>query len=724
MNIKRNISIQLNRIAKAFYHPKRTFNRVLTDFFEFNLRRIKINTRLVIAFIVFSVIPILMLGGFSFIKSSNAIESKIETYSVQVVDQVSQSISLQMKKYEAICTELITYSDAVAGVDRYLTVSSSFDKSVTHVERIIPPFVAKFSDNSNIISIFLKIQRRNELLRVLNTDSNNNLLTIEDTVSLDKAASSTSSSGIWLSKKLINGRDSVVYVKHSVPYTINDNVPKYYDFKLSLYTVYDQRFLSSIYRSVDLGKNVDLFVMDSKGMVISSKDLDKIPPNNLYKDESLLSNLTDANNKRVNSFASTLGNSKYLVTFSNIKDTDWYVVSTIPYTYLRSESNSVLWSIIGIAIIILSLSMIFSFLLTMSISMPLKRMLALMDEASMGNLYVNIEDNQSDEIAVVLHKFNSMVENIRNLILRVRISSDSVVQDAEELAAFSKVSQVTSSQTASAVQQISQSATDQVNDTIQCVKHVTSLSEDINRVVDNITHASDITINTKKLSDSTLDSIKSLNIKANETRKVSEDITKNINSLSIEMKEIKKIIKLIVEIVEQTKLLSLNASIEAARAGETGKGFAVVAKNIKSLADKSKRSLTDISNIINSIQAKTDEMVLSVDDADKMINLQLEAVSEVDKSFRTIHHAMDQIIINMDSSKQSLSKALVSKEHALTSIDNIHVLSTNTASATQEVSVSACDQEAGAWQLADLALKLNDMARELNNIVDVFRIND
>ena len=176
--------------------------------------------------------------------------------------------------------------------------------------------------------------------------------------------------------------------------------------------------------------------------------------------------------------------------------------------------------------------------------------------------------------------------------------------DAEGLASLSKVSQAASSQTATAVQQITKSTADQVNNTTLCVEHVTSLSDDINQVVNNIVQTSDIILNTKKYSDSTLDSIRSLKVKACETQNVSENITQTINSLKTEMKEIQKIIKLIGEIVEQTKLLSLNASIEAARAGEFGKGFAVVAKNIKQLADKSKNSLTDISNIINKIQKK------------------------------------------------------------------------------------------------------------------------
>ena len=55
--------------------------------------------------------------------------------------------------------------------------------------------------------------------------------------------------------------------------------------------------------------------------------------------------------------------------------------------------------------------------------------------------------------------------------------------------------------------------------------------------------------------------------------------------------------------------------------------------------------------------------MLLADDAGNIINIQLEAVAEVDK-LRTIYNAMEEIISKMNSSQESLSKALVSKEHA------------------------------------------------------------
>lgn len=72
-------------------------------------------------------------------------------------------------------------------------------------------------------------------------------------------------------------------------------------------------------------------------------------------------------------------------------------------------------------------------------------------------------------------------------------------------------------------------------------------------------------------------------------------------TLTQSAKEASDILNVIGDIADQTNLLALNAAIEAARAGEHGRGFAVVADNIRELADKTSKSLSQIKATIGLI---------------------------------------------------------------------------------------------------------------------------
>ena len=77
-----------------------------------------------------------------------------------------------------------------------------------------------------------------------------------------------------------------------------------------------------------------------------------------------------------------------------------------------------------------------------------------------------------------------------------------------------------------------------------------------------------------------------------------KSLTGSVQDINRNSEETGKIIKSIDEIAFQTNLLALNAAVEAARAGEAGKGFAVVAEEVRNLAQRAGEAARNTSGLI------------------------------------------------------------------------------------------------------------------------------
>ena len=129
-----------------------------------------------------------------------------------------------------------------------------------------------------------------------------------------------------------------------------------------------------------------------------------------------------------------------------------------------------------------------------------------------------------------------------------------------------------------------------------------------------------------------------------------QDTSKRIKRLGESSQEIGEITELISDITEQTNVLALNAAIQAASAGEAGRGFSVVAEEVQRLAERSGDATRQISALVRTIQADTQDAVAAMErstqgvvEGARLSDSAGTALSEIDRVSRRLAELIEAI---------------------------------------------------------------------------------
>lgn len=387
------------------------------------LRRVEIRFRLIGAFFLLALVPIVVSGYISYVESTAAIKQKAGVFSKEIVKQVSKNVLLRMEHIDRESSLLVLSDRVQNGMTAIATGSESqrIDARQDMTRLLLEHYGATDSINQKYL-----LDRHDRIM-----DSQVFAQLTRGVTSLVKQAPDLGGRPYWASYDNGVGQQGIGMVRSII--SKSDNRPLGH-----LVLVVRPEHFSTIFNDVALGSGSEIYVCDAR----NGKIIVRGNGTTAAADDSVEPDLVNVIARRdadaeLNGFVPFKGihGSNFFAAYSRIPGTTWFVMETIPEAALMAEARSVRDQIVFVGISGFLLAICFAYVISHSISSPLKELVGKMhDTGDDAGAQMDVEadlhahTHGQDELARLAQRFEIMRAAIRQKIEKINEINASLEQ--------------------------------------------------------------------------------------------------------------------------------------------------------------------------------------------------------------------------------------------------------------------------------------------------------
>jgi len=395
---------------------------------------------------------------------------------------------------------------------------------------------------------------------------------------------------------------------------------------------------------------------------------------------------------------------------------------------LQKENNNsaqnTMIMFVSISLLAILIIILIGYIIKLTIRKPLVLLQNDMEKVAAGDLTTRTPYKANNELGHIVQSFNSMLDNLQQLIANVKMTTQEVISTTEGVLQDTNRASSISNEVVQTVLEVKTKIEGQVTSIQESSSSMEEITTGVQTVAESSAVVAEVAVTTTERINIGSEVINHSILQMNSVHDVVEETSKVINKLVTRTQQIDTALAAITNIAEQTNLLALNAAIEAARAGENGKGFAVVAAEVRDLAEQSKESAKEVNHLIKSIQQDTQDTVNVMRKGQQKAVEGKEAAHKANQTFLSIMRDIDKITSQIQEVSAATEEMSAGTEEVNASLSLVSETATDVKKETLQTVKSIQSQAVSIEQISIQSNKMKEKVEELTELVSKFNITE